>query len=84
LTEIRLERPFTARLEGLEALERLEDALLHQVRRVRDIAGPAWQPSCGPTAQQRNLTRKQLVERVAVARARPRQQSDGVVRFGRV
>jgi hypothetical protein len=67
LPEVRLERPLVPVLELVEPLETLEDRVLYQVFRFREIAGPSWQPSRGPSLQRRDVAPKQDVQSLGVA-----------------
>jgi hypothetical protein len=65
-----LQRSFAPILEGIDLLKCLEQRFLDKVVGIDHIAGPTGQPAGRPSAEQRYVTRKQQVHRMAISGSR--------------
>ena len=69
--------------QRIEATQRLDQRVLHEVFRIANVPRPLRQSPAGPPAQRAKVAGIQHVERVRVAGAIARQKSDGRLRPGR-
>ena len=74
LAQIRLERPFVARLEVVEVAQGRQNRLLHQVLGVEQAARGRGQPASRPPPESGQASGNQPIERVAVPLADPGQE----------
>ena len=70
------------RLELIEPAQRIQDGVLDEILRIERTPRGGREPSACPAAQRRKASRKQLIERVAIAGAHAREQLER--RFQRV
>jgi hypothetical protein len=69
LSQIRLQRADTTRLEVSNPLERLKQRVLDKVVGIRQVAGPVREPAPGPSLERLEVARKQALERALLAAA---------------
>jgi len=79
LPQIGLQRTIAARLEGVQALQRLDGGFLDDVGRVTAVTCPSGQPTRGPSPQDWQMVIEHTLQRVTIAGARPAQQIVGIV-----
>ena len=79
LPEVGLQGAFTAHLERLQMLKRLQHRFLDNVLRVGEIAGPQGQPATRPAQQRRHAAGEEGVDGRAVAGPGPLEQGESGV-----
>jgi hypothetical protein len=79
LTQVRLQRADTPRLEVLDPLERLNQGVLDKIIGVGQISRPLRQPAPGPSLERLEMSREETLQRVLITRAGPLDQVKGRV-----
>jgi hypothetical protein len=77
LTEVRLQRTDTARLEGIDPLKRLNQGVLDKIIGIGEIARPLRQAAAGPSLQRFEMSREESFQRLLVTRPGPLDQMKG-------
>ena len=77
LTQVRLQRPDTARLEVFDPLKRLNQGVLDKIIRVGEIARPLRQPAAGPSLERFEMSREEAFQCLRSPAAGPLDQVKG-------
>ena len=71
LTQVRLQRTDTARLEVFDSLKRLKQGVLDKIIRVGEIARPLRQAAVRPSLERLEMSREEAFQRFLVTGAGP-------------